>query len=106
MAALEKGNRSDPIFCGGTTMGRITDYVATLTPAELEQFKDLIEECQQRETHIQQSATRAQAAVNQLNEQQRLLCLKIRELEQAGQHLMDTVSRLYLRSVPAPTKMN
>jgi hypothetical protein len=87
-------------------MGRISDYVATLTPAEREQFKDLIEECQQREGRIQQSAARAQSAVNQLNEQQRLLCGKIQELEQAGQHLMETVSRLYLRSVPTPTKLH
>ena len=87
-------------------MGRIADYVETLTPAEREQFKDLIEECQQREVSIQKSAARAQTAVNQLHEQQRLLCLKIRELEQAGEHLMETVSRLYLRSVPAPTKMH
>jgi hypothetical protein len=85
-------------------MGRISDYVATLTPAEREQFKDLIEECQQREARIQQSAARAQAAVNQLNEQQRLLGVKIKELEQAGQHLMETVGRLYLRTVPAPGK--
>jgi len=85
-------------------MGRISDYVETLSPAEREQFKDLIEECRQRELGIQQNAARAQSAVNQLNEQQRLLGLKIRELEQAGQHLLDTVSRLYLRTVPAPTK--
>jgi predicted nuclease with TOPRIM domain len=87
-------------------MGRIADYVDTLSPAEREQFRDLIEECQEREDRIQHSAARAQSAVNQLNEQQRLLCLKIRELEEAGRHLMDTVSRLYLRTVPAPTKMH
>jgi|WetSurMetagenome_2_1015567.scaffolds.fasta_scaffold78211_4 hypothetical protein len=87
-------------------MGRITDYVNTLSPAEREQFKDLIDECEQREDRIQQNAARAQAAVNQLHEQQRLLCLKIQELESAGQNLLETVSRLYLRSLPAPTKMH
>jgi hypothetical protein len=87
-------------------MGRIADYVETLSPAEREQFKDLIEECRQREQSIQKGAARAQSAVNQLHEQQRLLCLKIRELEDAGEQLMETVSRLYLRTVPSPTKMH
>jgi hypothetical protein len=87
-------------------MGRIADYANTLSPAEREQFRDLIEECRAREVRIQHTAARAQSAVNQLNEQQRLLCLKIRELEEAGQHLMETVSRLYLQTVPAPTKMH
>jgi hypothetical protein len=87
-------------------MGRISDYVATLSPAEREQFKDLIEECQAREAQICQGASRANSALARLNEQQRLLCLKIGELEQAGQHLMETVSRLYLRTVPAPPKMH
>jgi hypothetical protein len=87
-------------------MGRISDYVATLSPAEREQFKDLIEECSLREVRIQESAKRADAAVLQLAEQQRLLCLKIRDLEQAGHRLMETVSGLYLRTVPAPGKMH
>jgi hypothetical protein len=87
-------------------MGRIADYVATLSPAERERFKDLIEECEQRETNIQRSAARAHSAVVQLDEQQRQLGAKVRELQEAGRHLMDTVSRLYLRSVAAPTKMH
>jgi hypothetical protein len=87
-------------------MGRIADYADTLSPAEREQFKDLIAECQDREDRIRHCAARAQSAVTQLNEQQRLLCLKIRELEAAGQHLLDTVSRLYLRTVPAPAKLH
>jgi hypothetical protein len=87
-------------------MGRIAEYVDTLSPAEREQFKDLIAECEEREVKIQQNAARAQMATRQLHEQQRLLCLKIRELEQAGQQLLDSVSRLYLRSVPAPTKLH
>jgi len=87
-------------------MGRIGDYVETLSPAEREQFKDLIDECERREVTIQHGASRATAAIDQLAEQQRLLCGKIRELEQAGQQLMDTVSKLYLRSVPTPTKMH
>jgi hypothetical protein len=87
-------------------MGRISDYVATLSPAEREQFKDLIEECSLREVAIQRSGVRADRAVMQLAEQQRLLGLKIRELERAGQRLLDSVSRLYFSSVPAPTRMH
>lgn len=87
-------------------MGRIADYVATLSPAEREQFKDLIEECEQREGLILHNASRANSALAQLNDQQRQRRSKIHELEETGQQLMDTVSRLYLRSVPAPTKMH
>jgi hypothetical protein len=85
-------------------MGRIADYVATLSPAERERFKDLIGECCERETTIQANAARADAALTQLSEQQQAMCAKLRELEEAGQTLMNTVSRLYLRTVPAPTK--
>jgi hypothetical protein len=87
-------------------MGRISEYVATLSPAEREQFKDLIEECSRREMSIQDSASRAGTAVARLAEQQRLLSSQIRDLEQAGHRLMDTVSRMYLRTVSAPTKMH
>jgi hypothetical protein len=87
-------------------MGRIADYVETLSPAEREQFKDLIEECSVRERSIQANAARASSALSQLAEQQRLMCVKIRELEAAGQRLMESVSRLYLRTVPAPTKLH
>jgi hypothetical protein len=87
-------------------MGKIADYVATLSATEREQFRDLIEECSVREATIQESAKRADVAVLQLAEQQRLLCMKIRDLEHAGHRLLDTVSRVYLRSVPAPGKMH
>jgi hypothetical protein len=87
-------------------MGRIADYVATLSPAEREQFKDLIEECTMRESSIQANASKAQSAISQLAQQQQQMCLKIAELQEAGQKLLDTVSRLYLRTVPAPRKMH
>jgi hypothetical protein len=87
-------------------MGRISDYVATLSAAEREQFQDLIQESTQREAAIQDHARRADAAVVQLAEQQRLLTTKIRELEQAGHRLLNSVGRLYLQTVPAPGKMN
>jgi hypothetical protein len=83
-------------------MGLIADYVATLTPAEREQFKDLIEECARRETEIQSSALRSAAALTRLAEQHRRLAVGIRDLERAGQGLMDAVSRVYLKAVPPP----
>lgn len=87
-------------------MGRISDYVDTLSASEREQFKKLIEECSVREMTIQQNAARADAALNQLAEQQRLVSVKIRDLEQAGQRLLKTVSQAYLRTVPTPSRMH
>ena len=87
-------------------MGRISDYVNTLTPAERDQFKDLIEECTERESTIQHSAVKANAALQQLAEQQRLMCVKVRELQDAGQRPMETVSRMYLQTVPSPKRMH
>jgi hypothetical protein len=87
-------------------MARISDFLETLSAAEREQFKDVIEESIQREASIQESARRADLALMQLAEQQRLLVTKIRDLEQAGQRLLDSVGRVYLRTVPTPTKMN
>ncbi|HEY3381964.1 MAG TPA: hypothetical protein VGK32_09370 [Vicinamibacterales bacterium] len=87
-------------------MGRIADYVATLTPSEREQFKDLIEECTLREATIHRNAARADLGLIQLAEQHQRLSTKIRDLEQAGQRLMDTVSRMYLQTVPKPSKLH
>lgn len=87
-------------------MGRITDYVATLTPAEREQFKDLIDECIAREAMIQQNAVRSHLALRDLTEQHLRLTTKIRDLELAGQRLMASVGQLYLKTVPKPSKLH
>jgi hypothetical protein len=87
-------------------MRRISDYLATLTAAELEQFRDAIEDSLQRELPIQDSARREAAAVVELAEQHRLLMAKLWELEQTGQRLLNSVGRGYLQTVPVPTKMN
>ena len=87
-------------------MGRIADYVETLTASEREQFSELIEECSLREVTIKQNAACADAALNQLAEQQHLVSVKIRDLEQAGQRLLKTVSQAYLRTVPTPSRMH
>jgi len=87
-------------------MGRIADYVETLTASEREQFSELIEECSLRDVTIKQNAARADAALAKLAEQQRLASEKIRDLEQAGQRLMKTASRAYLHTVPTPSRMH
>jgi hypothetical protein len=87
-------------------MGRIADYVETLTPAEREQFRDLIEECTAREATIQGNALRADDALRQLAEQQERLNTKIRDLEDAGRRLKDTIGRLYLVTAPPPVRMH
>lgn len=87
-------------------MGRIADYVAKLSDAERERFKDLIEECSLREVSIQAHTSQATAAVARLAEQQRVLAVSIAELQKASRKLEESVSRLYLRSVPAPSKLH
>lgn len=87
-------------------MGRIADYVETLTASEREQFSELIEECSLREVTIKQNAACADAALAKLAEQQRLASEKIRDLEQAGQRLMKTASRAYLHTVLTPSRMH
>lgn len=87
-------------------MGRIADYLETLSASERDQFRELIEECSLREVTIQQNAARADAALAKLAEQQRLAPEKIRDLEQAGQRLMKTASRAYLHTVPTPSRMH
>jgi hypothetical protein len=87
-------------------MGRIADYVATLSPAERERFRDLIEECSEREASIQSNAARADAALVQLARQHDVLAAKIRDLEHAGQRLLERVSRIYMKTVPTPSTMH
>ncbi len=87
-------------------MGRIADYVATLSPAEREPFRDLIEECTVREAGIRESALRADMALVRLAQEHQRLTAKIRDLEKAGQRLMDTVTRVYLETAPKPSIMH
>jgi hypothetical protein len=87
-------------------MGRIADYVATLSPAEREQFKDLIDECAAREADIHANAARAQAALLALVEQHTRLSGRIQELEAVGARLQQRVGELYLRAVPRPSTLH
>ena len=87
-------------------MQRISDYVATLSAAEREQFRALIEETTAREMTVQQNMARADLALLELAAQHQHLSTKIRDLELAGQRLLETVSRLYLRTTPTPSTLH
>jgi hypothetical protein len=87
-------------------MGRIADYVATLTPAERERFSDLIDESLARESTIAANAAAAEAAVERLAERQRQFLHSVDELRHLSGKLRDTVGRLYLLSVEAKGGVN
>jgi|WetSurMetagenome_2_1015567.scaffolds.fasta_scaffold42557_3 hypothetical protein len=81
-------------------MGRITDYVKTLTPAEREQFADLIAECTAREAAIADNASKAELALARLADREREFHRGIEELKRLSGTLQDTIGRLYLVAVP------
>jgi hypothetical protein len=81
-------------------MGRISDYVKTLTPAEQERFADLIAECRAREATIAASAAHADAALARYEARQREFFRSVEELKALSENLKDTVGRLYLTAVP------
>jgi hypothetical protein len=87
-------------------MRRISDYLATLTAAELEQFRDAIEDSLQRELPIQDSARQEAAAVVELAEQHRRLMAKMWELERTSERLLNSVGLGYLQTVSLPAKMS
>jgi hypothetical protein len=87
-------------------MRRISDYLATLTAAELEQFREAIEDSLQREPAIQESVRREEAALAELAERQRLLMATIWELDHTGQRPSDSVRLGALTSMPLRSRMN
>lgn len=87
-------------------MGRIGDYVATLTPDERDRFKDLIDECLARETAIRANAARAQEALARLSVQHARMLTSIRSIEQTGQRLKERVGELYLKTMPRPRTLH
>lgn len=81
-------------------MGRVADYVKTLTPAERERFADLIAECSDRERAIAESAEKADAALGRCETQRREFWRSVEELKALSGDLKDSIGRLYLSSVP------
>ena len=87
-------------------MARIADYVATLSREERERFRDLIEECATREQAIQDSARTSHHALQRLVDEHVKLHQAIAELEATGERLKESVTRLYLRTLPQPTVLH
>jgi hypothetical protein len=81
-------------------MSRIEDYVQTLSPAERERFAGLIEECRAREAGIAASSARAQAALGGLDERQQEFAESVRALQRVTADLRDSMTRLFLVTVP------
>jgi hypothetical protein len=87
-------------------MRRISDYLATLTAAELEQFRGAIEDSLQREPAIQESARRGDAAIAELAERQRLLMATIWELDHTSQRPSDSAAQGALNSGSSKSRMH
>jgi predicted ATPase len=87
-------------------MGRVTDFVETLTAEERERFADLIDECRAREAAIAVSVAKAEAALQRHEAQQREFWRGVEELKALSSHLKDSIGRLYLSSVPAKGRVS
>jgi hypothetical protein len=87
-------------------MGRVADYVNTLTPEERERFADLIDECREREAAIAGSAAKAEAALQRHRAEQREFWRGVEELKSLSGDLRDTIGRLYLSTVPAKGRVS
>ena len=85
-------------------MRRISDYLATLTAAELEQFRDAIADRVEREPTVREHEQQEGAVVVDLAERQRPLMAKLWELDQTGLRLMNSMGPGYLQTVPVATK--
>ena len=81
-------------------MSRIADYVKTLSPTERLKFADLIRECADREAQIASGAARARAALTGLQAREREFRDGVRELAAVSARLKESVTRLYLVTVP------
>ncbi len=85
----------------------IDAYVATLSPAEREQFKDLIADSQKREIEIKKNMQETKQYLLQLNKsRQQLVTSLLRlskstsRLEETLETLKDAADGLYLTSLP------
>jgi len=76
----------------------VDDFVAALSADERERFKDLIEDCRQRERQIRASAIRAQRAVSGLEASQVQFDHEVRRLHAASQRALEAVTDACLRT--------
>lgn len=88
-------------------MSTIDAYVATLSPAEKEQFKDLIVDSRKRELEIKKNMQETKQYLLQLNESRRQLITNLTQLSKSSSKLEETLGTLrntadglYFNSLP------
>ncbi len=72
-----------------------------LTPEEMEQFKDLIEEFKERERKIEENISTAKANLNQLFDTLRVIGERTVVLGKALEELLDDVGTRQLKMMPS-----
>jgi chromosome segregation ATPase len=75
-----------------------------LTPEELEQHRELIEECKARETQINEYSRASQESMKKMTDELDKLARTAEELWQEAQKLTSRVNGIYLRVTPAPDR--
>lgn len=81
----------------------IKEYADTLTPEEREQFKDLINECAEREGQLQRNSAEIGVSLSMLEATQRRLKTDLTELNSKLETLRDRLGETYLRVMVPPT---
>lgn len=80
-------------------MSSLSDAISSLTPAEREQFAEMIAECREREAQIAKNAEEAERAILALEAKHQRVIDSLRDLQ-------DRVTALHMKVVPAKGRVS
>jgi crotonobetainyl-CoA:carnitine CoA-transferase CaiB-like acyl-CoA transferase len=84
-----------------TSYGTLDEYIATLSAEEKEQYRDLIEECKQRDEKIRVDSEKRKHSLQRFAEVEEHLLQTLTELDSASQRLLQQTSVAYLKMLNA-----
>jgi len=84
-----------------TSYDTLDEYIATLSEEDKVQYRDLIEECKQRDEKIQVDSEKRNHSLQRLAEVEEHLLQALTELDSASQRLLQQTSGVYLKMLDA-----
>ena len=84
-----------------TSYDTLDEYIATLSEEDKVQYRDLIDECKQRDEKIQMDSEKRNHSLQRLAEVEGHLLQVLTELDSASQRLLQQTSGVYLKMLDA-----
>ena len=88
-----------------SSYGPLDEYIATLSEEEREQYRDLIEECKERDKKIVAGSEKRAHSLQRLVEVEEQLLQALTELGSVSQRLLHETSEAYLKMLDTKQMM-